>query len=173
MYKVVITEDDPMVAAINRQYIAQYPSLKVIAQFTNGADTLRYFEKQNADLLILDVYMPVMNGIQLLHRLRDMHQTVSIIMVTLDFLLTPSRAYEVSGGDLLSKGLQKKTMQKIIDYLSSNKNCLLTSEQVSEATGLSRVTVRRYMNHLLENGQLISDIDYQTGGRPSIQYKYL
>lgn len=42
---------------------------------------------------------------------------------------------------------------------------------VASETGLSRVTIRRYMNFLIEENEVISQIDYSTGGRPSILYQ--
>ena len=46
----------------------------------------------------------------------------------------------------------------------------LTSEQIAEQVGLSRITVRRYVGHMAEHGELDSFVDYQTGGRPCIRY---
>ena len=45
------------------------------------------------------------------------------------------------------------------------------SEHVYSASGLSKVTVRNYLNYLIETGQLESSIDYGTGGRPRVLYK--
>ncbi len=43
MYQVIIIEDDPMVASINRQYVELNKYLKVTGQFSNGKDALNYF----------------------------------------------------------------------------------------------------------------------------------
>ena len=37
--------------------------------------------------------------------------------------------------------------------------------------GLSRITVRRYLGYLQDCGELTSEIDYRTGGRPGILYR--
>ena len=44
-------------------------------------------------------------------------------------------------------------------------------DSIAEAAGLSSVTVRRYMNFLVETGKVIEDINYGTGGRPRMLYK--
>ena len=49
----------------------------------------------------------------------------------------------------------------------------LTSKKIAEEVNLSRVTIRRYMDYLLEKKEITSDIDYTTGGRPSITYRYI
>ncbi|MBR2067061.1 MAG: hypothetical protein IJ875_02215 [Solobacterium sp.] len=46
----------------------------------------------------------------------------------------------------------------------------LTSEELSHISGFSMVTVRRYMNYLIEKDFADSFIDYRTGGRPSVHY---
>ena len=49
----------------------------------------------------------------------------------------------------------------------------MTSEKIAKAVQLSSVTVRRYMNYLLEKQRVVSDIDYNTGGRPGVVYHYI
>ena len=71
----------------------------------------------------------------------------------------------------LQKGVQKKTLDKIRVCLSVHPGNYLPCEQIASETGLSRVTIRRYMNFLIEENEVISQIDYSTGGRPSILYQ--
>ena len=47
----------------------------------------------------------------------------------------------------------------------------MPSEAISKETGLSVVTVRRYVNHLVERGEASSTVDYDTGGRPCRRYR--
>lgn len=225
MYQVIIIEDDPMVASINRQYVELNRNLRVAGHFTNGQDALLFLEHHHADLAILDVYMPVMDGIALLKELRKRNKTLDVIMVTaanepdqvkellslgvLDYLVKPFEYVRfnhalalfmmhqdmLSGKDsvtqqeldrllhtasvsdtkteLLNKGMQEKTLTLIRNYMKEHKGEPLTSEKIAEEIKLSRVTVRRYMNYLLEQNEIVSDIDYRTGGRPSIIYRYL
>ena len=56
------------------------------------------------------------------------------------------------------------------EFWKNNETGCFTSEQIAEQMHLSRITIRRYVNYMLEQGELISQIDYQTGGRPSIRY---
>ena len=55
-------------------------------------------------------------------------------------------------------------------FLAEHPEGLFTSEQIAEHVGLSRITVRRYVNYMVDQGEITSSIDYQTGGRPSIRY---
>ncbi|MCR4790370.1 MAG: response regulator [Treponemataceae bacterium] len=81
-YKVLIVEDDPMVAMINEQYVCKNKDFSVVASFRNGQDALAYLEKNQVDLIILDVFMPYMNGIETLKKIRDKKIKSEVIMVT-------------------------------------------------------------------------------------------
>ena len=62
-------------------------------------------------------------------------------------------------------------MQTILDEMKKRQSKWLTGDEVAERIGLTGVTVRRYLNHLAEKGVLLSEIDYETGGRPCMRYK--
>ena len=73
----------------------------------------------------------------------------------------------------LSKGLNLSTLSMIREFLSAHPGEAFTSEQIAAQVHLSRITVRRYVSHMVETHELESSIDYRTGGRPSIQYRYV
>lgn len=88
----------------------------------------------------------------------------------IDQLLKAAPVSEQSRKMELQKGLQRQTLEKINTCLQAHPGALLTSEEISSETGLSKVTVRRYMNFLIEENKVKSHVDYSTGGRPSIRY---
>lgn len=233
MFKVIIVEDDPMVAQINRGYIEQIPGLAVCAVLSNGKKALEYFQENTADLAILDVYMSEMNGMDLLKSMRGQGLGTDVIMVTaandarqidemlrlgvVDYLVKPftaarfreavekfvfrQRALHSAGGEavdqsvidkltgsvknaetlrntgpdqgcaLPQKGLQQQTLDLILGCLRTSGNLFRSCDSIAGQAGLSKVTVRRYLNHLAECGMIESIIDYDTGGRPSVKYK--
>jgi len=82
MYKVLIVEDDPMVAMINEQYINQHRRFRVVGKCRDGYAALDFLEQQSVDLLVLDVYMPRMDGFEVLRQVRGRQVTADAIMVT-------------------------------------------------------------------------------------------
>lgn len=82
MYKVLIVEDDPMVAMINEQYVSMNKDFSIEGSFRNGQEALSFLEKNGADLVILDVYMPYMSGIEVLKKIRELKIKTEVIMVT-------------------------------------------------------------------------------------------
>ena len=87
-----------------------------------------------------------------------------------DSLLRSGSTASLGHGDL-QKGLNQKTLSHIYKHLENNPEEKHTCESISEVSGLSKVTVRRYLNYLIESGRLLSSIDYETGGRPRVLYR--
>ncbi len=71
----------------------------------------------------------------------------------------------------LPKGLNAKTLAAVRAILDLDPTGDHTCESLSAASGLSRVTVRHYLNYLIETDILTSAIDYETGGRPRVLYR--
>lgn len=220
-YKVLIVEDDPMVLMINEQYVNRNKAFRVVGKCKDGKSALEYLENNTVDLIVLDVYMPLMDGFETLRQIRKNKKSVDIIMVTaandrasleealhlgvVDYLVKPftydrfrialdkyvSHLAALKDFDTLNqknidfiienshkksdelypKGIQEKTMQIILDEMRKNPSRWTTGDEISERIGLTGVTVRRYLNHLTEKGILLSEIDYETGGRPCMMYR--
>ena len=68
------------------------------------------------------------------------------------------------------KGIQEKTLKTIKDYFTKNPDWQ-SGDTVAQKLGLSIVTVRHYLTYLVEIHELKEDINYETGGRPSMLYK--
>lgn len=79
----MIVEDDPMVIQINKAYIERVPHFQVCYAARNGEKALQYLaDHHHIDLIILDVYMPRMNGIEMLRQVRSKHTDIDVIFVT-------------------------------------------------------------------------------------------
>ena len=219
--KVLIVEDDPMVAMINEQYVNRNKAFHVVEKCKDGKSALEYLEHNDVDLIVLDVYMPLMDGFETLRQIRKNKKSVDIIMVTaandrasleealhlgvVDYLVKPftydrfrialdkyvsqvaalkdldtlnkknidfiiENAHKKSE-ELYPKGIQEKTLQTILDEMKKNPSKWMTGDEIAERIGLTGVTVRRYLNYLTEKGILLSEIDYETGGRPCMRYR--
>ena len=239
-YKVLIVEDDPMVAMINSQFVKKVDGFEVAGMCRNGLEALDFLGENDVDLILLDVFMPVMNGTDTLKKIRTMKKTAEVIMVTAandtatieetvhlgvhDYLIKPftferfcsslekfkakkqlleensvmdqncvdnliaqgtgtfgnqnlqnskqttTLFTEAEANQPLPKGIQKKTLSRITSYFESNSSWSST-DMISESLGISIVTVRTYMNYLVKTGVITEDINYSTGGRPSMLYK--
>ncbi len=70
----------------------------------------------------------------------------------------------------LPKGLSPETMELIVSALADTGDAL-AAEDVSQMTGISRVSVRRYLRHLADSGDAVILQDYGTPGRPRHRFQ--
>ncbi len=70
----------------------------------------------------------------------------------------------------LPKGLQETTLSLVRKVFEQWPKNGLSSEDVSSAVGLSRITVQRYLSYLCDKGELAQQMNYHTGGRPGMVY---
>ena len=220
MYTVVIVEDDPMITELNRRYAEKDGRFTVAQTFSQPRRALDWLRHNPADLVILDFYMPQMNGLEFLRAVRAAGVESDVIMITaandaatvealtrlgvVDYLVKPF-AYErfcraldafcrrrsAMRGSLdqnaldnllhtappapaaLPKGMQVQTQEKVLACMRANPTHAYTCEEIAAALGLSVVTVRRYMGHLAQEGQVTGDMNYGTGGRPCLVYRLM
>lgn len=222
VYKVLIVDDDPMVADINRHYVEKNNLFVVKGRAANGEEALSFLEKEDVDLVILDVFMPVMDGIETLKNIRNRKIPAEVIMVTaandtatleqtmhlgvLDYLVKPftlerlqvslekfvSRYNLINQNSILDqekidslivnqvsvseeelpKGIQKQTLEIILDYFDT-VTYYQSVDMISEKIGISIVTIRHYLNYLVQKKVLEKTINYETGGHPSMLYRKL
>ena len=222
MIRIIVVEDDQLVAQLNADYLDRMEGCQVEGIFSNGREALEYLKKEPVDLAVVDVYMPVCSGVELLRQLRGTGIQTAVIMITAatemkvveealrlgieDYIIKPfsydrlrdsvqrfrDKASLVQSsqrasqdmvdrllgnqsskkpGRNLPKGLNLRTLEAIQAALMQESGSNHTCESISTATGLSRVTVRHYLNYLIETNVVSSDIDYETGGRPRVLYR--
>lgn len=82
MIRVLIVDDDPMVAEFNKRYLAEIDGFTLVGVVHNVADGLRFIEQTVVDLVLLDVYMPGRNGLELLRFIREKGLEVDVILIT-------------------------------------------------------------------------------------------
>ena len=124
-YQVMIVEDDPMVAAINKKYTETVPGFRVAGVFRNGAEGLEYLRSNHVDLVILDYYMPEMNGDVFMDRIREEGIQVSVIMVTSANSADTVRSLLLKGvRDYLVKPFELERFQAALERFRSTKELL-------------------------------------------------
>ena len=82
--KILIVEDDPMVAHIHKLYLQELKNFEIVAVIDNGLDAFEYIMRHSSeiDLVILDVHMPKLNGLEMLKLLREENNQISVIPIT-------------------------------------------------------------------------------------------
>ena len=101
--KVLIVDDDEHILRLYKEELEEEGYEIVIAK--TGAQALEVFQRENPDLVTLDILIPDMDGITLLRKMKEMRPRVPIIMSTAydyrdDFAVWASEAYIVKSADL-------------------------------------------------------------------------
>ena len=71
----------------------------------------------------------------------------------------------------LPKGLAEGTLAAVTELLKAN-SAPVSATEVTEALGISRVTARRYLEHLADDGAVLRSPRYGTPGRPENEYTW-
>ena len=209
--RVLIIEDDPMVAMIHKEYFKRKELTDDLNHVTSLEAVKDYLKKNKVDLIVLDNYLTDGQGVEFLPELKG----YPIIMITaandvqtveaalsngvVDYLVKPftyerfSQAidkvqdyvnllskekinqdliddYLNSGRvdeeeDSLPKGLSRITLKKVIEAIQQ-QNTGFTTQQIADILDISRITIRKYLNHLVNINVLSEDAEYYTSGRP-------
>ena len=82
MRDVLIVDDDFMVAEIHRRFVEQVDGFRPVGVARNGTEALSLVRELKPHLILLDVYLPDMTGLEVLQRLRSEGDRVGVIMIT-------------------------------------------------------------------------------------------
>jgi CheY-like chemotaxis protein len=80
MSRILVVDDDPAVRGALARALERRGHQVILA--SSGAEGARLWREAASDLVILDVHMPDMDGIELLAQLRSLHPTVPILIVS-------------------------------------------------------------------------------------------
>ncbi len=221
MIRTLVVDDDFRVAELHCAYVERVSRFEVVGRAHTGAAALQSVDQLRPDLVLLDIYLPDMSGLEVLQQLReDDHPPVDVIAVTaarevdslraamrggvVHYLIKPflfgsfeekllsySAAHErmtrigrAEQGDVdrifstlrsasnepLPKGLSDSTLELIVQVLARMESGL-PAAAVAEAAGVSRVTARRYLDHLCQLGKAEVTMRYGGPGRPEHSYR--
>lgn len=143
MIKVLIVEDDPMVAQINKRYVESLNGFKVLGISTNGNEALKFVKTNNVDLIILDIYMPNVDGIKFLKEMRKNNIMTNVIMVTAaNETNSIDEALTLGAIDYLVKPFEYERLKSSLEsYLQRYK--LLNKSTVVSQEDIDKITMRK------------------------------
>lgn len=160
MIRVLIVDDDPMVAELNRRYVESVPGFQVVSVLNNGEDALKALKTSHVELLILDVYMPKLDGISLLEEMRKNLIKTDVILVTAAKEVNEiDKALKLGAVDYLIKPFDreriKKSLNNYIDrYKLIHGKDTLAQEDIDKITNVSNAASENAMGKGLHKGTL-------------------
>ena len=82
MIRVLVVEDEPIAAAAHAAYVTRIPGFVVSGQAGTAADALRMLAKSPTDLVLLDMNLPDMHGLNVVRAMRAAGHSADVIAVT-------------------------------------------------------------------------------------------
>jgi two-component system response regulator YesN len=83
MWKVLIADDEPKIRRGLRATVERLrPDMKVVAEAEDGVTALALVEREKPDILMIDIRMPFLNGLELIDRINQVHRDCVIIVVS-------------------------------------------------------------------------------------------
>ncbi|HEY9267457.1 MAG TPA: response regulator [Mycobacterium sp.] len=125
MRDVLVVDDDFMVAEIHRRFVDQVDGFRAVGVARTGAEALTAARKLRPALILLDVYLPDMTGLDVLHRLRSEGDRVGVIMITAARELdTVSGALDGGAADYLMKPFEFPQLQAKLAAFAARADAL-------------------------------------------------
>lgn len=135
MYKVLIVDDEFLARKLLQGYVQKMPNLELVGTAQNSFEAFSFVKDHAVDILLLDIHMPDLNGLELARTLKN----IPAIIFTTAYSEYALESYEVSAVDYLLKPIAlPRFMQAIekavirIESLSGSNETSASSENATE-----------------------------------------
>jgi two-component system response regulator DesR len=113
--RVLIAEDDDAYRQSLRELVERQPELSVVAEARNGLGAIELADELDIDAAVVDLHMPLVDGVAAVARLRRDHPTLCLIAITGDRNSQLLRAVEEAGADAVL--LKHELVETLIERL--------------------------------------------------------
>jgi len=108
LIRILIADDHPIVRDGLNAVINDQPDMEVVAEAANGKETVQLALQQRPDVLLIDLRMPQLNGVEAIHAIRaEWPQARMIILTTYDGDEDIYRALQAGAQAYLLKGMPR------------------------------------------------------------------
>lgn len=128
MTKIIVADDNKDILSMISEFLKMQPNMEVAQTFTGGKDVLNYLEANTVDILLLDIFMPDLDGINVLNEIRSNtkynrpNKIVAITAFNTEAIMT--KACSLGADYFIVKPIDLNNLQKTINQLiniDSNK----------------------------------------------------
>ncbi|MFE4545171.1 response regulator [Arthrobacter sp. NPDC056727] len=140
MINVLIVDDDFMVAKVHAGFIQRTPGFAVVGVAHTGAQAVLETERLQPDLVLLDIHLPDINGLDLMHRLRDVAPELDVLVISAAREVETVRK-ALRGGIVhyLIKPFSQTDLQERLEHYRTTYQSLASSKDVAEQSDVNRV----------------------------------
>ncbi|WP_283635049.1 response regulator [Mycolicibacterium poriferae] len=135
MRDVLVVDDDFMVAEIHRRFVERVDGFRVVGVARTGREALDAVRDHHPELILLDVYLPDMTGLDVLQTLRAAGEGVGVIMITAARELDTVRgALHGGAADYLTKPFEFAQLQAKLAAYAARADALEAGSAVDQST---------------------------------------
>ena len=145
MIRIVLADDHTIMRSGLRAVLDRYSDMKVVGEAANGREAIQCVEESHPDVIVMDVAMPNLNGIEAARQISAKHPGVSIVVLSMhsdeSYVL---RALKSGARGYLLKDSAEGDLITAIRAVSQGKAFF--------SPAISRMLVDDYMRHLQQRG---------------------
>lgn len=157
--KVLITDDHALFRAGVKSTLSHYPDIEFLGEAENGMQLLNLLKFLHPDVILLDIQMPIMDGIATLPEVKKILPDVKIIMLTMnDDVSMISRLMEIGANSYLTKNSDSETIYEAIKTVHTNE--FFFNEYTNKAM-LNGLRTRRMQDNASTDEAELSDKEIQ------------
>ena len=142
-FKTIIVDDEPPICDEIEYLLKTEPDIEVAGKFSNSPEALAYISQTVCDLVLLDIKMPGISGLELAQRLSRLRRPPLLVFITA-FPEHALEAFETPAVGYVTKPITQANLNKVLDKVRSI-NCRINSP---EKSAISKICV-------LANGKII------------------
>ena len=141
-HAVLVVDDHTLVRTGVVNIISHESDLQVVAEAANGQEAVDAFARHRPDVTLLDLRMPVMEGVEAVRRIRELDPTAKVIVLTTyDTDEDISRALKAGAKAFVLKDISADGLVACIHDVLAGKTYLAPSAAAKLAEGMARVQV--------------------------------
>lgn len=134
--RIMVVDDESTICnGVARFLLRRWPALNVI-KFNNAADALEAMRRERPHLLITDIRMPEMSGLELIERARELGVTRYAVLTGYDEFRFAQQAVRLRAQDYLLKPVDKERLYALVEQVMREMEADTRTQQAALVTGL-------------------------------------
>lgn len=131
--RVLIVEDDPMVLEVNRSFLMKTKGFSLAGEAQSGEQAYQEIKEKMPDLILLDMYLPDISGLELFYKIRNERLPVDIIMITAARdAKTVQELTRLGAFDYLVKPFRLERFQQALENYARSRKKLTTKDELKQ-----------------------------------------
>jgi DNA-binding NtrC family response regulator len=127
-HSILIVDDEPSVCFLLKEELSELKQFS-ISTVNDGAEAINLLQKQPIDVVLLDVRMPRMNGLEVLKYIKENHPTIQVIMLTnYAEVKTAIEATKLGAYDFVSKPYNREELLATVNRAVEHRQLTIDNE---------------------------------------------